>query len=1179
MMRGRKGQITLLVIIGLIILISVSLILYLQNQAIDRELQAQVDESVNDFLELNSINFYVKSCLDKVSAQGLTLLSEQGGVIYDYQGGLYPTNISFIEGLSYMPYNFTYEVTDENNNSINKSYLRNITYVIKDYVSCPASYISPIVVNFSNEQTSFYPAKQTYLKDFVTRYGYPYTALLNGCNGLSQRTSLMSGYLGGNYLPKLCSYNGSNAANTTDYSCASHMYDSAQEPFSIQRQLEYYIKQNLPDCIDFSYYTHNISGYNITVDQNNTEIQATFQNPRGILVKATYPFTISLDQKAPIIRKVDFQTTLDVNVKKLYTYVYDVLRYMTRVPGYNLTQMYQTTRGYVSSITVDVEEGACASCSNPRNFNDDLVTFTDYSSILKGKPFSFSFAIKQRKPVLDYLHDETQASFLFGKPLDYLYFTNATITIDPKAIDPDEDNITYNYSGWKETYDQWFNSTECKQAQDDYKNCYEPGPMVPFCGGPTCSGGVCPGCNLSNHLLYMKNISIQPRNWTNSSQFIATNRTAQLATNESDIGYHEVIVSVMDEHGAMDFQIVKFLIFDLPIARLTGKNNYSDVNDSFASVEDSYYLNGSLSQASLLVGGSLSQYIYKDYEEPFHYNTTESWIELPFRSFSFSNITEEVFSNFSLYPYLPNRLHKILLIVAQDTGQGIIYSAPAQIETTVAQCLVHDYDNTTLRYPNPNIATNTANKYHWSINPIGNYFDAPHVCCNPTEPTLNSSSYGGGTYFSSAHSCLQIDSSSFETCFPLDGDYEYIKRSLVDINTSTVLPLNETNYDLFSPAGNYYDDLFPDYYDPNNLYNNVNNFNNVYNVKYEQFCSGVRGNSCGGKIDAVWTKTDCTDITLPSSINQFARCQGPDTTYNLCVGKNYLKDTGSHLSCENYAVGESFEKTFIGDFSKLQTLGYDSTDVTLIMQGYCAEEEYVGVELLAPNNELFDSLTSYSSSSSILKPFACEGTCDGTGSCSYLSLHTGCECETSNSCDGVSAADLFTFTGGGFVASKAKFVCKTSNACAHDCTEKSFTSTPEGCYCDVYGSGTTYEVLNSTFQNFFDSTNYQTTISGNYCCPDSTTSGLYITRNTVAPQLNTCFKGFRKGDDQRFSSSSPGTTATGDMLSCEGDLIYCCGATTVGCSVPNSIAMIKKASVLLPNNNCGRTCATSGMWN
>jgi len=103
--KRKKAQLTLFVIIGLILLITVSMILYTQRVTLNNKLQSQAKQAVSGFIEQNSLNQYVKGCLDLVASDGLLLLGEQGGVIFEYQGGLTPST-NFIEGRDYLPNTF-----------------------------------------------------------------------------------------------------------------------------------------------------------------------------------------------------------------------------------------------------------------------------------------------------------------------------------------------------------------------------------------------------------------------------------------------------------------------------------------------------------------------------------------------------------------------------------------------------------------------------------------------------------------------------------------------------------------------------------------------------------------------------------------------------------------------------------------------------------------------------------------------------------------------------------------------------------------------------------------------------------------------------------------------------------------------------------------------------------------
>lgn len=84
---GRKSQITVFIIIGIVILIISGLVFYVINYAAQKEAGGESELTEEQLQEIKPIQNYVTFCLDKVSADALQLLGKQGGRIFKSQGG------------------------------------------------------------------------------------------------------------------------------------------------------------------------------------------------------------------------------------------------------------------------------------------------------------------------------------------------------------------------------------------------------------------------------------------------------------------------------------------------------------------------------------------------------------------------------------------------------------------------------------------------------------------------------------------------------------------------------------------------------------------------------------------------------------------------------------------------------------------------------------------------------------------------------------------------------------------------------------------------------------------------------------------------------------------------------------------------------------------------------------
>ncbi len=84
-MYTRKGQITLFVIIGILIIVVVALIFFLRKPSTGEEAEAQVKVD----LELIPIQSFVTNCLYYVGKEGVIRLGAHGGFIQPDQFGIF----------------------------------------------------------------------------------------------------------------------------------------------------------------------------------------------------------------------------------------------------------------------------------------------------------------------------------------------------------------------------------------------------------------------------------------------------------------------------------------------------------------------------------------------------------------------------------------------------------------------------------------------------------------------------------------------------------------------------------------------------------------------------------------------------------------------------------------------------------------------------------------------------------------------------------------------------------------------------------------------------------------------------------------------------------------------------------------------------------------------------------
>jgi len=126
---------------------------------------------------------------------------------------------------------------------------------------------------------------------------------------------------------------------------------------------------------------------------------------------------------------------------------------------------------------------------------------------------------------------------------DEIYLENQKLELTAQGYDPNEDRLTYSFSGWKIDYDEWYD-------------------------------------NITMTMKQRKPVS---------NPAIINNNTLTLQLTRDDIGYHNITVSVSDGQYK-DYQVVRILVDDKIKVQILGRTPYSEIPLGFASIEDPYLL-------------------------------------------------------------------------------------------------------------------------------------------------------------------------------------------------------------------------------------------------------------------------------------------------------------------------------------------------------------------------------------------------------------------------------------------------------------------------------------------------------------------------------------------------------------------------------------------------------------
>lgn len=409
----RVGQATLFVLLGLVLVSVFAFAIFARGLLVTDKLQEQAREMVEDFLQTNSITYYVEGCLERVSLDSMKRLAANGGNYTPGLGTLGQDYLQFSQGET--------------------SY--NISYGVVPNTLCDGVY----------NNSPDYPLPNTALDDLV----YP-------CQ------SRVSGFFGANILTKLCSFTGQNSREETDnaaYFCSTSHY--SLHNYSLQGIMAKDVEQNLRECVDFSIYED--LGHNITLTEDDIHVEVIYGKDQTSFI-ASFPFQVDVGGRKPIISVRDFAYTAPVRFKKLYEFVNDLLKYDSIDHEFNISRDYPLVPSYDPGFELDYFVDSCDGCTTQGQF-DDVIRVRDFASLIEGQALVFQSAIMNRRPALDYIHRyDGEGNF------DILVIENETILLSPQSYDPDDTSVDYTYTGWRETTDSEFDF-DC--AEEEFNNLPE----------------------------------------------------------------------------------------------------------------------------------------------------------------------------------------------------------------------------------------------------------------------------------------------------------------------------------------------------------------------------------------------------------------------------------------------------------------------------------------------------------------------------------------------------------------------------------------------------------------------------------------------------------------------------------------------------------------------------------
>lgn len=234
----RKGQITIFIIIGVLVLIAFSIAIYVGTKMKQRVEVKQTTQTVEK-LGIQPIQDYITTCLSLATTEGLFLIGRQGGVIYQSQGGTTPEPL---------PETFVTYTDPDRTEQLKVQYL--------------------ILPPEGNVGTLFFSEPP--------EYPYPEFPYPPG-----EATPLFKGYYGENKMPPLYTISGQTGERVSN---------------SIQENLETFIAKKTANCVDWKTFEekgYTITSGNATASLIFAEKQEQFAGEQYITIELDWPVEIS----------------------------------------------------------------------------------------------------------------------------------------------------------------------------------------------------------------------------------------------------------------------------------------------------------------------------------------------------------------------------------------------------------------------------------------------------------------------------------------------------------------------------------------------------------------------------------------------------------------------------------------------------------------------------------------------------------------------------------------------------------------------------------------------------------------------------------------------------------------------------------------------------------------------
>lgn len=229
-----------------------------------------------------------------------------------------------------------------------------------------------------------------------------------------------------------------------DYLFGDNNFPTLTGAVSFQNQLRLFIENKSQECLNELIENGTIAqqfGYQVTPGEEGPRATMIFSGS-ATAVKLDYPMRFQAGNQEPVTQFLYWDARVPVRLRILNEIINDVLNKDNTYIDFNISQDIYEEKFKDQDNLFYSYLGSVSFKREPRD-NDDLFIFNDSLSNIDGKPYSFKIAKQNRPPALEWINN----NFSLFDYYDYLVIRGEKINITMKAGDPDEDELSYSFSG------------------------------------------------------------------------------------------------------------------------------------------------------------------------------------------------------------------------------------------------------------------------------------------------------------------------------------------------------------------------------------------------------------------------------------------------------------------------------------------------------------------------------------------------------------------------------------------------------------------------------------------------------------------------------------------------------------------------------------------------------------